>query len=108
MSHFGLITELLDPRGPCNRQGLLAAAGALLAMQCASIGLSWMGLMVRDSAPAMVLGAVFLWSAIAVTAKRLHDAGLSAWWIGKALLAVMVSTAVLPVVMMSVLPRAAF
>lgn len=103
-----LFTTLFDPRGRCDRRGLLLAAALLLALQGAVLGAAGAALITRDGPVAVAIDALLIWSAIAVTAKRLHDAGLSAWWIGKAFLAIVLSTIVLAIALMRVLPDAAF
>lgn len=75
------IFELFDPRGRCNRKGLLMVACVLLATQVL-MGLAlWQTGVGFDGAAALVLKLGFFWLALAAAAKRLHDCGLSARWI---------------------------
>jgi uncharacterized membrane protein YhaH (DUF805 family) len=79
LTHLAL--DLFDPRGRCNRKGLLIIACALLALQVAAGLLVWQGVLV-PAGPAMRIGEVlFLLMAASATSKRLHDIGLSALWI---------------------------
>ena len=103
-----LLTVFLDPRGRCDRRGLLTVAGSLLALQAAALGLAWTGALAPEGDVGALLGILFIWGAIAATSKRVHDIGLSAWWIGGSFLAVMMSTAVMAIGLMCLLPQAAF
>jgi uncharacterized membrane protein YhaH (DUF805 family) len=80
---------LLDPRGRCNRRGLLNVAGLLLLVEVALAGAAYLGHVPLDGTLAMAVKLLLLWTAIAVTAKRLHDCNRSAWWIASGLLGLM-------------------
>lgn len=81
MSPFGIVLEAVDPRGRCNRRGLLLIAIALLAVQLVLAVLLWQGVLLQGG-PVMRIAEVLLVAmAISATSKRLHDIGLSAWWI---------------------------
>jgi uncharacterized membrane protein YhaH (DUF805 family) len=73
--------NLLDPRGRCNRAGLLVVAAVLLAVEVV-IALAFYTSGVSFTGPlAWAVKLVLLWTAIAATSQRLHDCGMSAWWI---------------------------
>jgi uncharacterized membrane protein YhaH (DUF805 family) len=86
MSAIGLALHLFDPRGRCDRRGLLAAAVLLLVLQVAVALALWLNDVPFDSWPAVVLSAGFCWVGFAVVSKRLHDLGRSAWSIPAAAL----------------------
>ena len=76
----------LDPRGRCNRKGLLLAAANLLALQVI-VGLSLWGAGLDLASPLLQpFNIAFCWVAFALISKRLHDLGHSAWWIPGAVL----------------------
>jgi uncharacterized membrane protein YhaH (DUF805 family) len=78
--------QFLDPRGRCNRTGLLLAAAVLLGAQVAlgfglwSVGIDLTGRL------AIILDAAFCWVGFALISKRLHDLNHSAWWVPTAVL----------------------
>lgn len=84
LSAFAL--QLIDPRGRCNRRGLLLAAALLLGLQVSTgaallaVGLGLTGRI------ALTLNLVFCWVGFAVVSKRLHDLGRSTWWVPTAVL----------------------
>ena len=82
MSRFTAYSvELIDPRGRCDRRGLLALAIIIMVLQAAlALAVLASGI---EPAPLIVdmVNAVFVYMAFAATAKRLHDTGRSAWWI---------------------------
>ena len=88
MSPTHLARELVDPRGRCNRKGLVVAAVVLLVLEV----LAWGGMAVagisQESMTALAFNLGFGWVAIACGAKRLHDLGRSGWWLLGALLLV--------------------
>ena len=87
MSHLpASVLQALDPRGRCNRKGLLLAAAILLALQVA-VGLALWGAGLDLASPLVQpFNIAFCWLAFALIAKRLHDLGRSAWWIPGAVL----------------------
>ncbi len=108
MTASQLIYAFLNPDGRSDRRGLLMAAVWLLCLQAFAVT----ALMAFDLPP---LGAVaiachiaFVWIAFVAASKRLHDLGLSAWWIGKGLAATVVSTVILAAILMCVMDQAAF
>ena len=73
--------ELFDPRGRCDRKGLLILAGIILVLE-AVFGLVSIGLGLSLDGPAMIaFKVVFVWTAVAAACKRLHDLGRSGWWL---------------------------
>lgn len=81
MSFSDAAIGMFDPRGRCDRKGLLVIALVLLVLQALAGLLYWLGI-VQDGGPAMRIAEVMLvLMAFAATSKRLHDIGLSAWWL---------------------------
>ena len=80
------VLYVLDPRGRCNRKGLLLAAAILLSLQVAIALALWGGGFDLASPVVQAANLVFCWIAFALIAKRLHDLGRSAWWIPAAVL----------------------
>lgn len=70
--------SLVDPRGRCNRTGLLVAAVGLMAAQGA-MALVEAGLGTAAAPLLLPVKLLVLWVAFAATARRLHDIGRSAW-----------------------------
>jgi len=87
MPHLSVAAlQFLDPRGRCNRTGLLLAAAILLAAQVVvALGL-WKAGIDLSSAIAMICNAAFCWVGFALISKRLHDLNHSAWWVPTAAL----------------------
>lgn len=86
MTVANLPIALFDPRGRCNRKGLLVVALGMLVAEiivgvvvlCGAVGLDH---------PAMVASkAVLMLAAVSAAAQRLHDTGRTAWWIAGALI----------------------
>jgi uncharacterized membrane protein YhaH (DUF805 family) len=82
MSHLPTsVLQVFDPRGRCNRKGLLVSAAILLALQVV-IALALWGAGIDLASPLLLpLDVAFCWVAFALISKRLHDLGRSAWWI---------------------------
>lgn len=74
-----LVLSLLDPRGRCNRKGLLIIASAMLGVELSLLGAFWAFDLSLVGAPASALKLLFCWLAITACSKRLHDLGRSAW-----------------------------
>ena len=79
-SAFELFCHLADPRGRCNRQGLLIVAGLLLVAEIAVGGLLWLAGADLEGSTVFAFKAVCVWFAICAGSKRLHDMNLRAWW----------------------------
>lgn len=100
------VIEWLDHRGRLDRAGLLAVtvllllADALAASVIAATGAS------LTSPGVMAFKAVSLWMATAALNKRLHDIGLSGWWITRGLAALLVWSAIVAVGLLMVVPAA--
>ena len=103
-----IIYAFLNPRGRSDRRGLLLTALGLLGLQAILVGLMIEWDVPPTGAVAILGHGIFLWLAYVAATKRLHDAGLSAWWIGKGLAATLVSTIILAAVLMCFLEDAAF
>lgn len=73
--------QLIDPRGRCNRQGLLALTVIALTVQ--AIGGTMLALAGKplDGALAMSLNAPIFWIGAMAVLKRLHDMGRTGWWV---------------------------
>ena len=100
-AHF--LLTLLDPRGRCNRKGLMVLALALLGVQfVAGVGLNIAGLGL-DTPAGIWVSAVFLWVGFAATSKRLHDCNLRAWWFLAAIAVWLVCTMLLSMTLAIVL-----
>ncbi|MDX2287875.1 MAG: DUF805 domain-containing protein [Hyphomicrobiaceae bacterium] len=92
MSAAPVLANLFDPRGRCNRKGLMVTALALLLVQVA-VGLAMWAADV--SIHALVVKPVkiaVLWIATVALLKRLHDVGASGWALLWALIATFVWT----------------
>lgn len=81
-----LLVSLIDPRGRCNRKGLLVAALVLLAVEIVGAVLVWLSQMLVDHPALLFTKAALMWVAIAAACQRLHDLGRSAWLILPAML----------------------
>ncbi len=81
VSALQLMPILFDLRGRCNRTGLLVMACAMLVIQFFAVAVIW-GTGADFTGSLVILAKfLFLWIATAAIAKRLHDIGVSAWWI---------------------------
>ena len=79
-SAFELLCHMADPRGRCNRKGLLIVAALLLGVEIA-VGLAlWLAGVNLEGSAVVALKAVCVWFAICAGSKRLHDMNLRAWW----------------------------
>lgn len=74
-----LVRELLDLRGRCNRRGLMAMAGVILALEAALVLVLALTAGDFDGLPASLVKGALLYVVSAGAAKRLHDLGRSAW-----------------------------
>lgn len=83
-----LTVELIDPRGRCDRRGLLAIALVMMAPQVVGVAALYGGGADPQGTPATIVNAAFIYMAASGTAKRLHDTGRSAWWMLAGLTAV--------------------
>lgn len=85
-----LFLSMLDPRGRCNRRGLLLAAVTMLTIEAVALLGLWYAGLGLDTPVAMAIKAGVIYLAIAATIQRLHDLGQSAWnlvWAALALIA---------------------
>lgn len=75
------LTLVFDPRGRCNRKGLLVLMLVTLFLQ-SGFGALVFGLGLALNGPvALVIKLTFVWVAISATVQRLHDIGKSGWWL---------------------------
>ena len=75
-----LLSHMNDPRGRCNRKGLLIVAGLLLGAELVVGALLWLAGADIEGPAVIAFKAVCVWSAICAGSKRLHDMNLRAWW----------------------------
>jgi uncharacterized membrane protein YhaH (DUF805 family) len=95
----GLVLQLADPRGRCNRQGFLNIALAFLALQSAVwVLFKIVGIELSESS-AFILNAPILWIGTAVCAKRLHDLGRKGWLIPVAIVGWIIAALVFSFIM---------
>lgn len=99
MTFLRVLQTFLSPRGRVNRKGMLIAVGMLVVVEIVGASLIWIGGIDPSSAPINVLKACFLWIAISAVCKRLHDIGLSGWWLPLAATLQIIWTAVLAITM---------
>jgi uncharacterized membrane protein YhaH (DUF805 family) len=91
--------DIFDPRGRANRKGLIILALImLLAQACVHGGCYLAGHQLQGPA-SWVIHSLLMWLGIVAVSKRLHDLGISAWWllwgmIGMTIWSVIVSVAV--------------
>lgn len=77
-----ILQMLFSLRGRVNRKGLLMAVAALLVVETIGASLIWIGGINPSSLLITALKGLFLWIAAAAICRRLHDMGLSSWWLG--------------------------
>jgi uncharacterized membrane protein YhaH (DUF805 family) len=80
MSIATLPIAILDPRGRCNRKGLLIAALGLFLIQVAGAIVLWLRPELLEHPVTIVSKVVLLVAAITAATQRLHDTGRSGWW----------------------------
>lgn len=90
----GLLLQLADPRGRCNRQGLFNVSLGCLAFQVGIWALLKLAGIELSDAAAFMLNAPVLWIGTAVCAKRLHDIGFKGWLIPVAFVGWIIATLV--------------
>lgn len=73
--------DIADPRGRANRKGLVILAAILiLAQACVFGGCYFVGNELKGPS-SWVIHSLFIWFGTTALSKRLHDLGISAWWI---------------------------
>lgn len=92
-----LVCHMLDPRGRCNRKGLLLVAGLLMTIEIVVGAGLWLAGVDLGGSVVVALKMVCIWFAICAGSKRLHDLDLRAWWMLGTLAAVSVWTIILGV-----------
>ena len=75
-----LLWHMVDPRGRCNRQGLLIVAGLLLGAEIVVGGAFWLLGADLNGPAVFAFKLLCVWTAICAGSKRLHDLDLRAWW----------------------------
>lgn len=75
-----LVWHMLDPRGRCNRQGLLIVAGLLLGTEIFVGSALWVLDADLNGPAVFTFKLLCVWTAICAGSKRLHDLNLRAWW----------------------------
>jgi uncharacterized membrane protein YhaH (DUF805 family) len=75
-----LAWHMVDPRGRCNRKGLLIVAGLLLATEILVGSAIWLLEADLNGGAVFAIKLLFVWTAICAGSKRLHDLDLRAWW----------------------------
>lgn len=87
MSLQPFLLALLDPRGRCNRKGLVLAALLMVAAEIV-LGLAmWASGRMLDDPLVLTFKAALVYLAFSAASQRLHDLGRSALWIPVAMLA---------------------
>lgn len=86
------VLQIADPRGRCNRRALLGVAIALLTLQALCMAIHHTAQSAYLHLAATTVELACLWLATSAAIKRLHDLGLSGWWIPAALVALFVWT----------------
>ena len=82
MSVFYEATAFLyDPRGRCNRKGLLIVLSITLSLQIVIGLLIWQTNLSLTGPTVTIAKILFVWVALSATSQRLHDLGLSGLWI---------------------------
>lgn len=76
ISAIQIIRKLFDPRGRADRMDMLVAAAIVLCVEVSAA--LFVG---EEGVLAFVMKVIAVWIGVAVTAKRLRDMGLSAWWL---------------------------
>jgi len=90
-----LFLSLVDPRGRCNRKGLLMAAAIMLGVEVvAGLGM-WASERTLDDPLVVAIKVALFYLAVSAAIQRLHDLGRSAWNMLWASLAMLVWSVVL-------------
>lgn len=100
MSAVSFCISLADPRGRCDRKGLLMVAVALIAVEAVLAGMVVAAGIALDHPGLVAVKLACLWAATAVVSKRLHDLGMPATRMLWALLGTVVWSTVLSLALM--------
>lgn len=87
---FRAAAFLYDPRGRCDRKGLLIILAITLSLQIALGFMIWQLGLAFSGPFATTAKFIFVWIALAATSQRLHDIGLSGLWIVAAVIVMVV------------------
>ncbi|MBN9064553.1 MAG: hypothetical protein BGP06_06905 [Rhizobiales bacterium 65-9] len=99
MAFLRILEMFFSPRGRMSRKGLLVAVGLLAVLETVGASMIWIARIDPASVVIVALKGVFVWIAAAAICKRLHDIGLSAWWLPTAAALEFAWTATLAVTM---------
>jgi uncharacterized membrane protein YhaH (DUF805 family) len=84
--------DIFDPRGRANRKGLVVLAMILLFAQACVYGGSYLAGKAPQGPASWVIHSLLIWLGITAVSKRLHDLGISAWWLLWAAISVFIWT----------------
>ncbi len=101
---FTFLKAVADPRGRCNRKGLVIAAGMMLAVELIVASGLWASGRQLDDKAVLPIKALLIYLAFSAAAQRLHDVGRSAWNMAWAMLALIGWSVVLAVAVMLNMP----
>lgn len=73
--------DIVDPRGRANRKGLVVLAVILLLAQACVYGGCYLAGRELQGPASAVIHSLLIWLGTAAVSKRLHDLGISAWWL---------------------------
>ncbi len=92
MPSLNLILAIADPRGRVNRKALLGIALSLIAIQTVAFAVQFLTTSAVIQFTAAVVKLACLWLATSAAIKRLHDLGLTGWWVPAGVLILFVWT----------------
>ena len=72
--------DIFDPRGRANRKGLVVLAAILLLAQACVYGGCYLAGHQLQAPVSWVIHSLLIWLGTAAISKRLHDLGISSWW----------------------------
>ena len=84
--------DIVDPRGRANRRGLVVLAMIVLLAQACVYGGGYLAGRALQGPASWVIHSLLIWLGTAAVSKRLHDLGISAWWLLWAAIGVFVWT----------------
>ncbi len=92
------VQALFDPRGRCNRRGLIAAAVVLMAIEFTGSLALWTAGVSIDHPVTIAFKCLLIYQAFVAAALRLHDVGHSTWRIVWASIAILAWSVVLAII----------
>ncbi len=75
------VFDIVDPRGRANRKGLIVLAVIMLGAQVLVRGGGYLLGHELQGPASWVIHSLFIWLGVVALSKRLHDLGISAWWL---------------------------